>query len=94
MIGAKIRELRESKGLLLRQVAAVREIDTATLSKMEREVKKLRKDHLQKLADIYQADVNELLAIWLADKILKVVNSEDNKLSSKALEIVKECILE
>ena len=93
MIGAKIRELRESKGLLLRQVAAVLEIDTATLSKMEREVKKLRKDHLQKLADIYQADVNELLAIWIADKILKVVNSEDNELSSKALEIVKEHIL-
>lgn len=93
MIGAKIRELRESKGLLLRQVAAVLEIDTATLSKMEREVKKLRKDHLQKLADIYQADVNELLAIWIADKILKVVKSEDNELSSKALEIVKEHIL-
>ncbi len=93
MIGAKIRELRETKGLLLRQVAAVLEIDTATLSKMEREVKKLRKDHLQKLADIYQADVNELLAIWIADKILKVVKSEDNELSSKALEIVKEHIL-
>lgn len=93
MIGAKIRELRETRGLLLRQVAAVLEIDTATLSKMEREVKKLRKDHLQKLADIYQADVNELLAIWVADKILKVVKSEDNKLSSKALEIVKEHIL-
>lgn len=93
MIGAKLRELRENNGLLLRQVAAVLEIDTATLSKMEREVKKLRKDHLQKLADIYQADVNELLAIWIADKILKVVKSEDNELSSKALEIVKEHIL-
>lgn len=93
MIGTKLRELRENKGLLLRQVAAVLEIDTATLSKMEREVKKLRKEHLQKLADIYQADENELLAIWVADKILKVIKSEDDKLSSKALEIVKEHIL-
>lgn len=93
MIGAKIRELRETKGLLLRQVAAVLEIDTATLSKMEREVKKLRKDHLHKLADIYQVEVNDLLAIWIADKILKVVKSEDNKLSSEALKIVKKQIL-
>lgn len=93
MIGAKLRDLRETKGLLLRQVAAVLEIDTATLSKMEREVKKLRKDHLQKLADLYEADVNELLAIWTADKILKVVNSEDNRISSDALKIAQEHIL-
>lgn len=89
MIGVKLRELREDNGLLLRQVAAILEIDTATLSKMEREVKKLRKEHLQKLANLYHADINELTAIWLADKVMKVLKTEGYSISKEALEIAK-----
>lgn len=92
MIGAKLRELRENNGLLLRQVAAILEIDTATLSKMERNVKKLRKEHLRKLAQLYHADINELTAVWLADKIMKVLNTESCSISKEALGIAKEQI--
>ena len=92
MIGAKLRELREENRLLLRQVAAILEIDTATLSKMEREVKKLRKEHLQKLAQLYHADIDELTAIWLADKVMKVLKAEVGSISKKALKIAKEQI--
>lgn len=92
MIGVKLRELREDNGLLLRQVAAILEIDTATLSKMEREVKKLRKEHLQKLANLYHADINELTAIWLADKVMKVLKTEGYSISKEALEIAKKQI--
>ncbi len=35
--GNKIRNLREEKGLLLRQVVAALEIDTTTISKTERD---------------------------------------------------------
>jgi transcriptional regulator with XRE-family HTH domain len=38
--GETVRELRESKRLLLKQVAAFLEVDTAFLSKMERNEKK------------------------------------------------------
>ena len=35
MLGEKLKELRESKGLLQRQVAAELDVDTAYISKME-----------------------------------------------------------
>lgn len=92
MIGTKIRELREERGLLLRQVAATLEIDTATLSKMEREVKTLRKEHLQKLANIYGIDVAQLIAIWLADKLINILEGEEEETSKKALIIAIEQI--
>src|SRR5690554_6196655 len=70
IIGKKLRELREKKGLLLRQVAAELEVDTAYISKMERGEKNIKKEYIIKLAEIYNFDQNELIAIWLADKIL------------------------
>ncbi len=48
--GETVRDLRENKGLLLRQVAAFIEIDTAFLSKMERNEKKVSRQQVQKLA--------------------------------------------
>lgn len=50
--GNKMRELRERKGLLLRQVAAALELDTATVSKIElgfRGVKAKQIKHLSKI---------------------------------------------
>ena len=48
--GETVRDLRENKGLLLRQVAAVLEVDTAFLSKMERNEKKASRLQVLKLA--------------------------------------------
>ena len=47
--GETVRDLRENKGLLLRQVAAVLEVDTAFLSKMERNEKKASRLQVLKL---------------------------------------------
>jgi HTH-type transcriptional regulator, competence development regulator len=40
-LGQKLRELSEQKGMLLREVAANLEIDTAMISKIERDEKSL-----------------------------------------------------
>lgn len=92
MIGVKLRELRKSNGLLLRQVATILEIDTAALSKMEREVKNTSQKHLQKLAQLRHADIDKLMAIWLADKILKILKTEVGNISKKTLQIANEQI--
>lgn len=76
IIGKKLRELREKKGLLLRQVAAELEVDTAYISKMERGEKNIKKEYITKLSEIYNYDKNKLIAIWLADKILDTLNDE------------------
>lgn len=48
MIGEKIRELREANNVLLRQLAAQLDMDTALLSKMERGDQAFRKEDLKK----------------------------------------------
>jgi len=48
--GETVRDLRENKGLLHIQVAAFLEVDTAFLSKMERNEKKASRQQVQKLA--------------------------------------------
>ncbi len=76
-IGKKLRELREQKGLLLRQVAAELEVDTAYISKMERGEKNIKRDYILRLAEIYSAKKEELLIQWLADQVYELVKDED-----------------
>lgn len=87
IIGKKLRELREKKGLLLRQVAAELEVDTAYISKMERGEKNIKKEYITKLSEIYNFDKNELIAIWLADKILDAL--EDEPVALQAISIAQ-----
>jgi len=87
IIGKKLRELREKKGLLLRQVAAELEVDTAYISKMERGEKNIKKEYIIKLAKIYDFDQNELIAIWLADKIFDTL--KDESMALKAINIAQ-----
>lgn len=91
IIGQKLRELRELKGLLLRQVAAELEVDTAYVSKMERGEKNIKKDFIIQLAKLYDYPEKELVAIWLADKVYDTLKNENSGLA--AIEIAKEYIL-
>ncbi|MCO6496341.1 MAG: helix-turn-helix transcriptional regulator [Chitinophagaceae bacterium] len=74
--GETVRDLRENKGLLLRQVAAVLEVDTAFLSKMERNEKKASRQQVLKLAKALETAEKELLTLWLSDKIVEILNEE------------------
>lgn len=85
MIGNKIRELREKNNILLRQLAAQLDIDTAMLSKMERGDRSFKKNDILALSTIFKIDSKELLVLWLADKIIKAIDSEDHK--KEALEL-------
>jgi HTH-type transcriptional regulator, competence development regulator len=88
MLGEKLKELRESKGLLQRQVAAELDVDTAYISKMESNDKPVSKAYLSKLAHLYNVKEQELLTLWLADKVYDVVKDQDVAL--KAMEAVEE----
>jgi transcriptional regulator with XRE-family HTH domain len=88
MLGEKLKELREAKGLLQRQVAAELDVDTAYISKMENNDKPVSKSYLSKLAFLYNVDENYLFTLWLADKVYYVVKDQDVAL--KAMEAVEE----
>ncbi len=74
--GETVRDLRESKGLLLRQVASELEVDMAFLSKMERNEKKASRMQVEKLAKTLEVGKNELLTLWLSDKLLDTLYEE------------------
>lgn|SRR5690606_19081232 len=86
-IGEKLRHLREENGLPLRKVAAMLDIDVAILSKMERGERKLSKEVVLKLADIYDYNTDELLVLFLSDKIIYEIQDED--LGEKALKVAE-----
>ena len=87
MLGARIKELREAKGLLQRQVAAELEVDTAYMSKVENDEKRASKSHLKLLAKVLSVSEDELISLWLADKIMSLI--EEEKVATKAVEIVQ-----
>jgi transcriptional regulator with XRE-family HTH domain len=92
MIGDRIRELREQDNILLRHLAAQMDIDTAMLSKMERGDRFFRKEDIVALAKIFKQPEEDLLTLWLADKILKTIEEEDYKEQALklALKVIKE----
>ena len=89
-IGEKLRKLRESKELPLRKVAAAIDIDVAILSKMERGERRSSKEIVQKLANLYNYDLEELLVLYLSEKVLYEIGDED--LALKALQVAEEQI--
>lgn len=86
--GERVRSLRESKGLLLRQAAAFLEVDTAFMSKVERGQKRASREQARKLALFLNLPEEQLIPLWLADRILETIKGDP--FARKALKIVKQ----
>jgi transcriptional regulator with XRE-family HTH domain len=86
-LGNKLRELRESKGLLLRQVAAHIEVDTALVSKLERGERKAHKSQVTRIAEFFGIEEKELMLLWLADKIADSIKGEE--LGKEAIQFIE-----
>ena len=77
IFGKKIKELREERGLVQRQMSAALEIDTPMYSKIERGERKAKRSQIPIMAQMVEVDEKELLTIWLADKVLDTVEGEE-----------------
>ena len=77
IFGKKIKELREERGLVQRQMSAALEIDTPMYSKIERGERKAKRSQIPIMAQMFEVDEKELLTIWLADKVLDTVEGEE-----------------
>ena len=85
----QIKKLREENNLLQRQLASALEIDTPMYSKIERGDRLAKREQVVIIAKFLSTDENELLTLWLADKVLDVLTGE-KELAGKALDIAKE----
>lgn len=85
--GYRLRELRESKHLLLRQLAAHLNSDTAYVSKLERGERRAKREQVTQLSSLLDCSNDELMSLWLADQVYNIV--KDEKMAYQAIEIVK-----
>lgn len=89
-IGATLRELRESKGLLLREVGAKLSLHPTILSKIEQHKRMPTKEQVKLLANFYKDQKNEVIIAWLSDKLFYEVQDED--LALQAMQVAEEKI--
>lgn len=82
----KIKELRESKQMLQRHISAALDMDNAMYCKIEKGDRRAKREQIPMIAEILQADPEELLILWLADKVTEVLNNE-KELAEKVLEL-------
>jgi DNA-binding XRE family transcriptional regulator len=84
----RIRQLREERQLPQRKLAPTLDIDTATYCKIEKGERRVKAEQVIVIAELLQADKDELLTLWLADQVSAVVTDEQ-KIADKALSIAK-----
>ena len=91
LLGNKIKELRENQGLLQRQLATIIGVDVPMFSKIERGDRRAKREHVVILAQQLNANEEELLSLWLADKIIDAIN-DDNEVCDNALNVVRKIL--
>ena len=89
--GERIKQLRQQKNLLQRQVAHQLDIDTPMLSKIERGERWAKKEQVSVFATIFSVKEDELLSLWLADQVYEIVKGEDVAL--KAMQFAEKEII-
>lgn len=67
------RGVRDEHGVLQRQLATLLEIDTPMFSKIERGNRRAKRTLVTQLVEYFKIDKNELLTLWLTDKVLDTV---------------------
>lgn len=83
----RLKELRVNKQMPQRCLAAALNIDTATYCKIEKGERKAKKEHLRILSDMLSVEEDDLLALWLADKVSDIIASNET-LATEVLAIV------
>ena len=72
-----------------REVAAKLEVDTAYVSKMENGTKQVSRSWLPILAEMFEVQESELVTLWIADKIDKILIDEEHGIDALTLVVEK-----
>jgi HTH-type transcriptional regulator, competence development regulator len=77
--GETIKKLREKRQLPLREVADALHIDTSMLGKLEKNSRKPTKQLIEKIAEFFNVNSNDLMITFLSDTVAyQVMNEEDS----------------
>lgn len=86
-VGTILRNLREAKNLLLREVAASISIDPTLLSKIERDERLPTREQVKALSAFYNEESTIVLA-YLSDKLVNDLENEE--LALEAMKIAED----
>lgn len=86
-----IREMREARGLLLREVAAKMDVDSSLLSRVENGMKRLSREQVVKLAAALNEDQEKLLVLYLSERVVYELRNEDD-LAIEAITVAEQRI--
>ncbi|MFC2130049.1 multiprotein-bridging factor 1 family protein [Bacteroidota bacterium] len=90
-----VKNEREKRGWILRKAAAELDIDQAIISKIEKNQRKATREQVEKFSKVYNLDLNDLLKLWLSDKIIYEISEQENpieilKIAEKQIKYNKE----
>ena len=74
--GDKIKELRLSKQITQRQIAAELNVAPSIYNRYENNERRVKREMLPKLSSILSVDVEELNVLWVADQVCKLLEGE------------------
>lgn len=92
LLGVFLKEIRDEKQFLQKDIAECLHIDTPMYSKIERGERKLKKEQITILSKFLKIKKDELQTVWLADKVSRLLENEN--LALNAVELVKKNITE
>jgi transcriptional regulator with XRE-family HTH domain len=75
--GETLREAREGKGLLLREVAAALKVDPSFLSRIEGGTKRPTREQVVELAGILREDAEKMLVMYLSERVMYELKDDD-----------------
>lgn len=90
MFGPKIKAMRLERGLRQRQLAELLETDMPMYSKMELGARRVRRNMIPKLAELYEVNEHDLTVLWLADAVYATLKSEEKTLQLDAIDLAKD----
>ncbi len=92
LLSDKLKELRNQVKQPQRKVAAALDIDTATYSKIENGKYMPNRDFVLRLAMFFGCDSEQLIKLWLADRVVEMV--KDEQVAPEAMKLAAKIVNE
>ena len=91
LFAQRIKIAREEKGLLQKQLASALDIDVPMYCRIERGDRQAKREQVIQLSRIFNIEQDELLSLWIADKINSIIDGERD-IATRALNIINKTL--
>lgn len=87
MFAKRIKTAREENGMLQKELATALHVDVPMYSRIERGDRNAKREQVLLLSRLLGIEQEELLSLWIADKVNAIIDNE-NEVADKALKLI------